>query len=70
LATATSNCFALHAGQSEVNSAEYAVYSAVLAQSYAPAGITLFVIEDRTDNTSVNYDEDITMAFIEGESEG
>jgi len=41
-----------------------------LAQSYAPAGITLFVIEDRTDNTSVNYDEDITMAFIEGESEG
>src|SRR3989442_4823164 len=57
------NCFALQTGQSEVSSAEYAVYSAVLTQSYARAGITLFVIEDHTENTSGNYEDDIAGHF-------
>jgi hypothetical protein len=57
------NCFAIQGRQSEVSSAEYAVYSAVLAQSYARARITLFVIEDHTENTSVHYEDDMAGYF-------
>jgi hypothetical protein len=51
------------AGQLDVSSAEYAVYSAVLTQSYANARIRLFVIEDHTENTRANYDDDIATHF-------
>jgi hypothetical protein len=56
------NSFALPSEQSELSSAECAVYSAVLEQSYTPSGATLFVIDDHT-YSSVGLDDDIAGTF-------
>jgi hypothetical protein len=54
---------AVLASQPEVNSDEYNVYSALLAQSYISKGETQLVIEDHTQDTRVFYDDDVASHF-------
>jgi len=51
------------ASQPEVNSDEYNVYSALLAQSYISKGETQLVIEDHTLDTSAFFGDDVASHF-------